>query len=68
MAAGIPGARFVSLDSYNNVVLGQEPTWREFLTKVRTFLGGAPRTNVLNVPTMYLPSSANLLDGRAIRS
>ena len=41
LAAGIPGARFVELDSENHVLLQQEPAWPQFLTLMREFLGGA---------------------------
>jgi len=40
LAALIPGARFVSLDSQNHVLLDNEPAWPEFLAHVRAFLGG----------------------------
>jgi pimeloyl-ACP methyl ester carboxylesterase/DNA-binding winged helix-turn-helix (wHTH) protein len=40
MAAGIPGARLVSLDSPNHIVLPQEPAWRDFLSEIRSFLPG----------------------------
>lgn len=39
VAAGIPGCRFVSLDSRNHLLLEQEPAWHEFLREVRGFLG-----------------------------
>jgi pimeloyl-ACP methyl ester carboxylesterase/DNA-binding winged helix-turn-helix (wHTH) protein len=42
LAIGIPGARFVSLDSRNHIVLAQEPAWRDFIAEIRTFLDGAP--------------------------
>jgi class 3 adenylate cyclase/pimeloyl-ACP methyl ester carboxylesterase/DNA-binding winged helix-turn-helix (wHTH) protein len=44
LAASIPGARFVSLESRNHILLEREPAWAEFLREVRTFLGvaGAP--------------------------
>ncbi|HEX6309056.1 MAG TPA: alpha/beta fold hydrolase [Longimicrobiales bacterium] len=38
LAALIPGARFVSLESRNHVLLEHEPAWRSFLTEVRAFL------------------------------
>ena len=38
MAAGIPGARFVTLDSANHVVLAQEPAWHDLLSEIRSFL------------------------------
>jgi pimeloyl-ACP methyl ester carboxylesterase len=42
MAVGIPGARFVPLDSPNHVILAQEPAWRNFLSEIRTFWPGGP--------------------------
>lgn len=39
LAASIPGARFVSLDSGNHILLSDEPAWETFLTEVRGFLG-----------------------------
>ena len=39
MAAAIPGARFVPLESRNHVLLETEPAWTRFLDEVRTFLG-----------------------------
>lgn len=39
LAALIPGARFVPLDSINHVLLEDEPAWPRFLTEVRDFLG-----------------------------
>jgi pimeloyl-ACP methyl ester carboxylesterase/DNA-binding CsgD family transcriptional regulator len=43
LAAGIPGARFVELESRNHVLLEHEPAWQRFCDEVRDFLGGAPR-------------------------
>jgi len=52
LAAHIPGARFVPLESRNHVLLETEPAWSRFLEEVRAFLdsdalptplaGGAP--------------------------
>jgi len=42
LAAGIPGARFVTLDSRNHILLGHEPAFGRFLEEVRSFLGLAP--------------------------
>jgi pimeloyl-ACP methyl ester carboxylesterase/DNA-binding CsgD family transcriptional regulator len=39
MAALIPGARFVPLESQNHVLLEDEPAWDRFLAEVRAFLG-----------------------------
>ncbi|HJU75809.1 MAG TPA: alpha/beta fold hydrolase [Gemmatimonadaceae bacterium] len=38
LAARIPGARFVSLDSQNHVLLEHEPAWARFVEEVRAFL------------------------------
>jgi hypothetical protein len=38
MAALIPGARFVPLESRNHVLLETEPAWAQFVDEVRAFL------------------------------
>ena len=38
LAAGIPGARFVELDSKNHVVLEHEPAWQRFCEEVLEFV------------------------------
>ena len=52
LAALIPGARFVPLDSPNHILLESEPAWTRFLAELHAFLGtgqedgpaaGAPR-------------------------
>lgn len=44
MAAGIPGAQFVELDSRNHILLGDEPAWARFQEVVLDFMGlPAPR-------------------------
>ncbi len=45
LAAGIPGARFVELDSKNHIVLEHEPAWERFCDEVLEFveLKGAVR-------------------------
>ena len=42
LAAAIPGARFVSLESKNHIILEHEPAWPRFLDEVRRFLAEAP--------------------------
>jgi pimeloyl-ACP methyl ester carboxylesterase len=42
LAHGIPGARFVALDSRNHLVLSHEPAWQRFVDEVCDFLGGTP--------------------------
>ena len=41
LAAGIPGARFVDLDSANHILLADEPAFAEFLRTVRAFISAA---------------------------
>lgn len=38
LAAGIPGARFVTLESQNHLLLEQEPAWPRFLAELTAFL------------------------------
>ena len=38
LAAGIPGARFVDLNSANHILLGDEPAFAHFLREVRSFM------------------------------
>jgi DNA-binding winged helix-turn-helix (wHTH) protein/pimeloyl-ACP methyl ester carboxylesterase len=40
LAAGIPGARFVALESRNHVVLENEPAWSRLLEEISAFLKG----------------------------
>lgn len=39
LATGIPGARFLPLESENHVLLADEPAWPVFLAGIREFLG-----------------------------
>lgn len=39
LAAGIPGAQFVELESRNHVLLEHEPAWERFCAEVLAFLG-----------------------------
>lgn len=39
LAAGIPGARFVPLESYNHILLEDEPAFKTFIEETRAFLG-----------------------------
>jgi DNA-binding SARP family transcriptional activator/pimeloyl-ACP methyl ester carboxylesterase len=38
LAAGIPGARFVDLNSANHILLGDEPAFADFLREIRSFI------------------------------
>jgi class 3 adenylate cyclase/pimeloyl-ACP methyl ester carboxylesterase len=42
MAAGIPGARFVPLESRNHLILESEPAFTRFLEELRSFLQVSP--------------------------
>lgn len=46
LAAMIPDARFVTLDSRNHILLKNEPAWGRFLSEVRSFLAdeGTPNS------------------------
>ena len=39
LAAGIPGARFVPLESRNHLILEDEPAFQRFLEEIKLFLG-----------------------------
>ena len=49
LAALIPGARFVPLESDNHVMLETEAAWPLFLSEVRTFLELSPHQNVADI-------------------
>jgi DNA-binding winged helix-turn-helix (wHTH) protein/pimeloyl-ACP methyl ester carboxylesterase len=38
LAAGIPGAKFVALESRNHLVLENEPAWEKFVGEIKAFL------------------------------
>jgi pimeloyl-ACP methyl ester carboxylesterase/DNA-binding CsgD family transcriptional regulator len=42
LAARIPGARFVLLESANHILLSEEPAWGAFVAELRAFLGSPP--------------------------
>jgi DNA-binding CsgD family transcriptional regulator len=44
MAAGIPGAQFVQLDSPNHILLENEPAWQRFMEAVLDFTGVRAQT------------------------
>jgi len=39
LAAGIPGAQFIELDSKNHILLDSEPAWERFCSEVLEFMG-----------------------------
>jgi pimeloyl-ACP methyl ester carboxylesterase/DNA-binding CsgD family transcriptional regulator len=42
LAALIPGARLVVLESANHILLADEPAWEQFLSELHEFLGTSP--------------------------
>ena len=50
LAAAIPNARFVPLDSSNHILLEQEPAWRTFVAELRSFLLGTATTRTIASP------------------
>jgi pimeloyl-ACP methyl ester carboxylesterase/DNA-binding CsgD family transcriptional regulator len=46
LAAGIPGARLLPLDSRDHALLSHEPAWPVFLAEVRIFLGESCRSRI----------------------
>ena len=42
LAALIPGARLLLLESANHILLADEPAWPAFVSELRAFLGTAP--------------------------
>jgi pimeloyl-ACP methyl ester carboxylesterase/DNA-binding CsgD family transcriptional regulator len=49
LAALIPGARFVPLESDNHVLLETEPAWPLFLSEIRAFLQPSAQQNVTDI-------------------
>src|SRR2546423_7400918 len=64
LAALVPGARFVPLESRNHILLEGEPAWMRFVDEVRRFLGddaeaARPRAASVTDPSLRAaPSSA----------
>lgn len=48
LAANIPGARLLPLDSRNHALLSTEPAWRVFVTELHAFLGTTPPPPVVS--------------------
>ena len=67
LAAAIPGARFVPLQSKNHLLLESEPAWQIFLSEVRDFLGVKRRdalplaSSTQATATGDLPTSGDML-------
>jgi DNA-binding CsgD family transcriptional regulator len=58
LAAGIPNARFVELDSRNHVLLENEPAWGRFCALLDEFIGRKPA----EAPVEPTPDSQVLAD------
>ena len=57
LAALVPGARFVPLESRNHILLEGEPAWARFVDEVRRFLGSGaddvgPRARPADAPPL----------------
>jgi pimeloyl-ACP methyl ester carboxylesterase/DNA-binding CsgD family transcriptional regulator len=52
LAARIPDARFVLLESANHILLSDEPAWRTFGSELRAFLGAEPASTGGEVTTL----------------
>lgn len=66
LAALIPGARLVPLESRNHVLLPDEPAWPQFLAAVREFLGTAVPAGATSAPLPQLsPRERAVLDAIA---
>lgn len=62
LAAEIPGAEFVELDSRNHVLLEHEPTWERFCDAVLSFTrGGAAGSRAAAPPGRLRPNRAETL-------
>lgn len=57
LAAAIPGARFVPLDSKNHVLLPDEPAWQVFHSEVAAFLGREPSAHSRPIPEARLTAA-----------
>ena len=67
LAALIPGARFVPLDSDNHVLLEAEPAWATFLAELQAFVGAAAADDALTpAEREVLRRVARGLDNRTI--
>ncbi|MFO7537314.1 MAG: alpha/beta fold hydrolase, partial [Chloroflexota bacterium] len=66
IAARIPNARFVSLESRNHILLEDEPAWQQFLTEVQRFVNTPsppPETAPASVITVTAAPPADTTDG-----
>jgi DNA-binding winged helix-turn-helix (wHTH) protein/pimeloyl-ACP methyl ester carboxylesterase len=55
LARGIPGARFVALDSRNHLLLEHEPAWQRYVDEVRDFLAAHESRDGTSPPAIDAP-------------
>jgi DNA-binding CsgD family transcriptional regulator len=60
LAASIPGARLVALESENHILLEDEPAWPVFLDELRRFVAGDARDAVATPPVEEVLSAREL--------
>ena len=51
LAAGIPGAKLVVLDSANHILLGEEPAFARFVQAIRAFIAMTADDEVATPPS-----------------
>jgi pimeloyl-ACP methyl ester carboxylesterase/DNA-binding CsgD family transcriptional regulator len=52
LAARIPDARLVLVESANHILLSDEPAWNEFRSELRAFLGTVPASQAVPIPSL----------------
>jgi DNA-binding NarL/FixJ family response regulator len=62
VAALIPGARFVPLDSHNHLLLATEPAWAQFTAALEEFLADAAETSAVSMLGQLTPREREVLD------
>jgi pimeloyl-ACP methyl ester carboxylesterase/DNA-binding CsgD family transcriptional regulator len=62
VAALIPGARFVPLDSRNHLLLATEPAWPQFTAALEEFLAGAAEKSALSMLGQLTPREREVLE------
>lgn len=55
LATLIPGARLITLDSKNHILLEKEPAWGRFLAEVRSFIGSSEEIKETDEPQSVFP-------------
>ena len=62
LAALIPGARLILLDSSNHILLADEPAWRYFVSELHAFLGTGPHPAVHVIATDFSARELDVLE------